>query len=102
MIKSWAPHITIGGQSNLHPFKERQQGATWHSLKHALSCWHRLLSQLLEVLPRDLRQSCEVLCKRAPSGVRTDGNQGRHAIGPPRPVHLLGYTAFNHCQTSSP
>jgi hypothetical protein len=50
----------------LRPFEVRRQCAARHSFQHALLCWHRPLSQLPEVLPRDLRQSWEGLHKRAP------------------------------------
>jgi hypothetical protein len=39
-----------------------------NSLEHAFECYYRPFSQLLEIFPRDLRQSWEGLHKRDPSG----------------------------------
>jgi hypothetical protein len=38
----------------LSNLKIRCNCAAPHSLEHALTCWHRPLSQMLELLPRDL------------------------------------------------
>jgi hypothetical protein len=50
---------TAGFRRGLLPFQSRWQCATWHSLEHASTCWHRSLSQLLKLLPRDFPWSWE-------------------------------------------
>jgi hypothetical protein len=51
----WSNHgrlvVTVGVRSDLRPFQDRRQWAARHALEHALTYWHRPLSQLLEVLP---------------------------------------------------
>jgi hypothetical protein len=44
---------TTDVRSGLRPPQGSRQRAARHSLEHALTCWYRPLSQLLEILPRD-------------------------------------------------
>jgi hypothetical protein len=61
--------------ASVHSRQTVVRRASPHSLESTLICWHRPLSQLLQVLPRDFRQSWERLHKPAPSDVTTERNQ---------------------------
>jgi hypothetical protein len=60
--------VTMGVRSGHRPFQARRKSTTRHSVEHALTYWHRPLSEPLEILPRYFRQSWEGPYKRAASG----------------------------------
>jgi hypothetical protein len=46
--------VTLGVRSGLRSFQDRRPCTGRRSLEHAVTCWHRPLSQALEVSSRDL------------------------------------------------
>jgi hypothetical protein len=75
--------------SSLHPFQGRQQCITWHSLEHALTCWHRPCHSYMKSWHKFLVSSWRAFrCphRKKAIGVRS-GDCGGHVIGLRRPVH---------------
>jgi hypothetical protein len=104
----WRNHgrlvVTASVRSGLRPLPRRLQRTAPHSLGQALKCWHRPLSQLLELSPQGLWQSWQGLLlpvspKEISDGVRCC-DQGGYAIGRPGPIHGPRHVSFNHCRLS--
>lgn len=101
--------VTVGVWTGLCPFKVRWQCATQHSLKHAVTCWHQSLLQLLSLATRcvivlwQTADTCSFRCSHKKKFIRViSGDWVGHAVGPQCLFQLPGCVAFNHCQVSSP
>jgi hypothetical protein len=105
IIKPWLPHSHNSCFKYILPLQDRWQCDPWHSFEYTLTWCHRLLLQLLQVMPQNLSSGSNSI--NMPQGIpivriHKSGNWRGPVTGPWCPLHLPGYIMLKHCQTSSP